>query len=114
LRPDIIGDPTVENPTRDLWFNPNAYAVPAPFTFGNAARNSLRAPGVALADWAFFKNFRITEALNLQFRWENFNFFNRTNLSHFVTNGVDDGSAGKIFGISEPMRNMQFALRLTW
>lgn len=114
LRPDIIGDPTVENPSRDLWFNPNAYAVPAPFTFGNAARNSLRAPGVALADWAFFKNFRITEALNLQFRWENFNFFNRTNLSHFVTNGVDDGSAGKIFGISEPMRNMQFALRLTW
>jgi len=44
-----------------------------------------------------------------------FNIFNRTNLSQFATSGVDAGdAAGKIFGISEPMRNMQFALRLSW
>jgi len=51
----------------------------------------------------------------LQFRWENFNIFNITNLSHFVVHGTDAGdAAGKIFDISEPMRNMQFALRLTF
>lgn len=114
LRPDKIGDPSVSNPSRDGWFNPAAYAFPAPFKFGNAAKNSLRAPGVAIANWAFFKNFQITERTKLQFRWENFNFFNRTNLSHFLDSAVDSGSAGKIFGISEPMRNMQFALRLSW
>lgn len=115
LRPDIIGDPSVSNPNRNGWFNPAAYAVPAPYRFGNASRNSLRAPGVQVYNWAFFKNFKITERTNLQFRWENFNIFNRTNLSHFVTNGVDAGdSAGKIFDISEPMRNMQFALRLAF
>ncbi len=116
LRPDKIGNPYAGVPhTRDGWFNPAAYSVPAPFTFGNAAKNSLRAPGVGLADWSFFKNFQLTEKLKLQFRWENFNFFNRTNLTHFVVSGVDAGAAaGKIFGISEPMRNMQFALRLSW
>jgi hypothetical protein len=115
MRPDIIGDPSVSNPTRNGWFNPAAYAVPAPYKFGNASRNSLRAPGVQMYNWAFFKNFKLAERANLQFRWENFNIFNITNLSHFVTNGTDAGdAAGKIFDIAEPMRNMQFALRLNF
>jgi hypothetical protein len=115
MRPDIVGDPNVSNPNRNGWFNPAAYAVPAPYKFGNAARNSLRAPGVQMYNWAFFKNFKVTERANLQFRWENFNIFNITNLSHFVTNGTDAGdAAGKIFDIAEPMRNMQFALRLNF
>jgi hypothetical protein len=114
LRPDKAGDPSVPNPSRNGWFNPNAYRVPAPFKFGNASRNSLRGPGVAVADWALFKNFRLSEAVKVQFRWEVFNAFNRTNLSN-PTNNVDAGdAAGKIFGIAEPMRNMQFALRLEW
>ncbi len=119
-RPDKIGDASVSNPGRDGWFNPAAYALPPPgsvtgvYRFGYAAKNSLRAPGVAIANWAFFKNFQITERAKLQFRWENFNFFNRTNLSPFVDSAIDSGTAGKIFGISEPMRNMQFALRLSW
>ena len=116
LRPDIIGDPSVSNPSRNGWFNPAAFAVPAPYKFGNASRNSLRGPGVAVANWSLFKNFRLTEALNMQFRWEVFNAFNRTNLGAPST-GVDGGSAaGQIFNIdaNEPMRNMQFALRFTW
>jgi hypothetical protein len=116
LRPDIIGDPSVSNPSRNGWFNPAAFAVPAPYKFGNASRNSLRGPGVAVANWSLFKNFRLTEALNMQFRWEVFNTFNRTNLGAPST-GVDGGSAaGQIFNIdaNEPMRNMQFALRFTW
>jgi hypothetical protein len=115
LRPDKIGDPSVPNPSRDGWFNPDAYRVPALYKFGNASKNSLRAPGVAIANWSLFKNFKLSEALKMQFRWEVFNAFNRTNLSHFVTNGVDAGdAAGKIFDIAEPMRNMQFALRFQW
>ena len=50
-------------------------------------------PGVQMCNWAFFKNFKVTERANLQFRWENFNIFNVTNLSHFVTNGTDAGDA---------------------
>ena len=69
-------------------------------------------PACRCATGGLSKNFRVTERANLQFRWENFNI---TNLSHFVTNNVDAGdAAGKIFDISEPMRNMQFALRLNF
>ena len=37
LRPDQIGNPYVSTPTRYEWFNPAAYAVPALYTYGNAA-----------------------------------------------------------------------------
>jgi Carboxypeptidase regulatory-like domain/TonB dependent receptor len=117
LRPDIVGDPEVSNQSANGWFNPSAYAVPAAYHFGDASRNSLRGPGAFVANWSFFKNFRINErGTNLQFRWENFNIFNRQNLAtQSLVNAVDSGSAaGKIFDIAEPMRNMQFALRLTF
>jgi hypothetical protein len=72
-------------------------------------------PAYRCATGGLSKNFRVTERANLQFRWENFNIFNITNLSHFVTNNVDAGdAASKIFDTSEPMRNMQFALRLNF
>jgi hypothetical protein len=72
-------------------------------------------PACRCATGGLSKNFRVTERANLQFRWENFNIFNITNLSHFVTSGTDAGdAAGKIFDIAEPMRNMQFALRLNF
>jgi Carboxypeptidase regulatory-like domain/TonB dependent receptor len=114
MRPDIVGNPRVSNPSPNGWFNPAAYAIPAPYVFGDASRNSLRGPGAFIANWSFFKNFKLNERINLQFRWENFNIFNRQNLA-LPTNAVDGGSAaGKIFDVAEPMRNMQFALRLTF
>ena len=100
---------------RTKWFNPAAYATPAPFTFGNAGRNSLRGPGLFTADWALDKTFRFTERVGLQFRWEVFNAFNRTNLQN-PNNDVTPGnlSAGLITDISSPMRNQQFGLHLRW
>ncbi len=116
LRPDKIGDPLVGiSQNRNTWFNPAAYAVPAPFTFGNAGRNSIYGPNLFTADLALDKTFRIAERAGLQFRWEVFNALNRTNLS--LPNGnVDTGTAGLITDIASyaPMRNMQLGLHLTW
>jgi hypothetical protein len=45
--------------------------------------------------WAnFYKNTRITERVNFQFRFEVFNLFNRANLSNVNVN-VPDGNFGK-------------------
>jgi hypothetical protein len=44
-RADIVGDPGVSNRSINQWFNPAAFAVPAPFTYGNSARNLLFGPG---------------------------------------------------------------------
>ena len=114
LRPDRIGDPYAGVPhTRAKWFNATAYAAPAAFTFGNAGRNSLRGPGLFTADWGLDKNFRFTEHVGLQFRWEVFNAFNRVNLQNPI-NDVGNASAGKITDISSPMRDQQFGLHLTF
>jgi hypothetical protein len=114
LRADQISDPYAGVPhDRTKWFNSAAYTTPAPFTFGNAGRNSLRGPGLFTADWALDKTFRFTERVGLQFRWEVFNAFNRTNLQN-PNNDVTPGnlSAGLITDISSPMRNQQFGLHL--
>lgn len=98
---------------RDHWFNPAAYTIPAPYKYGNAARDSLRGPNLFTADWSLSKRFLVAERKSLEFRWETFNTFNRTNLNN--PNGAIDagvGSAGVITGISNPMRQMQFGLRL--
>ncbi len=97
---------------RNLWFNPAAYTIPAPYKYGNAAYDSLRGPNLFTADWSLSKRFAFTETKSLQFRWESFNIFNRTNLAN--PNGAVDagaGSAGVITGLSTPMRHMQVGLR---
>lgn len=114
--------------TRDQWFNPDAFTTNFPCCrWGNASRGIMRGPGLATADWAIWKEFTFKTPLNredttLQFRWENFNFFNRTNLGQ-PNNDVDSDEAGRItglagvgsgFGVIGPMRRMQFGLRLAW
>jgi hypothetical protein len=49
---------------------------------GNVSRNMLRQPGVVNFDLALFKNIRLREKLQLQFRWETYNLFNHTNFSN--------------------------------
>ncbi len=114
LRPNIVGDPLAGiTQSRNQWFNPAAYAVPALYTFGNAGRNSLRGPSVFEADFSFAKNFNVTERLNMQVRAEMYNIFNRTNLA-LPSTDVDTGTAGLITDIASPMRNMQFGVRFSF
>jgi len=75
-RPDRVGDGALASPTVDRWFDTAAFATPAAFTYGDAGRNILYGPGRVNVDFSLFKEFRITEALKLQFRGECFNLFN--------------------------------------
>ena len=111
LRPDIIGDPHVSNPNRNLWYNPAAFAQPGPYREGTFGRNVLRAPGYASASWALYKDFRLTEKAKLQFRAEAYNLFNKTNLGS-PDGTFQDPTAGVITSIQDIMREMQFGLRL--
>jgi hypothetical protein len=115
LLPDqIAADPTAGiNQNRNLWFNPAAYAVPAAYTPGTAARNSLWGPGLFNLDWSLAKTFNLTERFTLQARWEVFNALNHTNFGQ-PNNNVDTGTAGEITSLGAPMRNMQLGLRLAW
>ena len=85
-RPDLVGNPELGNPTPEQWFNTSAFAVAAPYTFGNAGRNSLRGPGYASFDLALSRRIPMgPRALTVGL--QAFNLFNRTNFNlpeHYV------------------------------
>ena len=78
-RPNQVSDPNRDTPTPDAWWNKSAFSVPAAGTFGSAGRNTLVGPGNVTFDFNVLKNFDVTEAQKLQFRFEFFNLMNRAN-----------------------------------
>jgi len=116
-RPNLVGDPHVSHPNRNLWYNPKAYGDPAQFTFGNAGRNSLLGPGYGEVDLSLTKSFSITERAHLDFKWDVFNALNRVNLANPTCAGaafVDISDAGQICSIVDFRRRMQLGVHLTF
>ncbi len=67
------------NPSQ--YFDPNAFVLHDRGFHGNLGRNTLIGPGVATFDFSLFKNTAVAEGVNLQFRAEFFNLFNRANFA---------------------------------
>jgi hypothetical protein len=111
-RADIVGDPSVASPSVNGWFNPQAFSLPAPFAYGNSAPNLLWGPGIVTWDMGVFKNFRLFERWNLQFRSEFFNTLNHANFNNPQSNISVPSQVGKILSTSTDPRVVQFALRL--
>ena len=108
------------NQTPEVWFNPAAFVLPLPGTWGNAGRNTVRAPGLFQVDLALQKRFVISGPRNIEFRWEAFNAFNRVNLGAPGTAVTSPTSFGRITGPlnrgygTGTARQMQFMLRLNF
>ncbi|HEX5482321.1 MAG TPA: TonB-dependent receptor [Terriglobia bacterium] len=109
------------------WYNPDAFAQPAPYTFGNLGRNTLTGPKFVNFDFALFKNFKFTESKSLQFRSEFFNIFNEVNFSPpgggasqgFSTLGgaVNTAKSSPTFMqilSAAAAREIQFSLKFLW
>lgn len=92
-----------------FWFNPAAFALPAAGTFGNAGLNILRGPSFKEFDLALFKNFKIVEQLNTQFRFEVFNVPNHPILSDPGIN-PRSGTFGRVTSKTGE-RNVQLGLK---
>jgi len=109
-RLNLVGDPKLSNPSPQLWFNPAAFAVPDPFTFGNLGRNSLRQDGLFNLDLGVSKRFRITEGTSLELRGE---AFNATNTPTWGKPRVDfnDPQFGQIFRTRSIERQLQIAVK---
>ncbi len=97
------------------WINTACYVDPAPYTFGNAGKNSLEGPGAVTSDMSLRKVFDITERTNLEFRFELFNAFNHAAFAQpdpFEDDGP--GSFGVITSTVVPNRQLQFGLKLNF
>ena len=114
-RPDVVGNPDISNPSRNLWFNPAAFALPqgpaGVWHYGNEGRNVLRANGLGNLDSGLMKIFDITERIHAQFRWEVFNVTNSPQYAAPV-NGIDSPDLGKVQSTVNSPRQMQFSLRV--
>ncbi len=94
------------------WFNASAFRVPAPFTFGNSARNMLFGPGQKIIDISLIKDTRIAERYTVQFRGEFFNFPNTPSFSNPSSNISFANQVGRIGGTTVSARAVQFGLKL--
>jgi TonB dependent receptor len=101
---------------KTVWFNPAAFAVNDMGTFGTVGRGAFYGPDLFSWDMGFFKGFRITEQVNLQFRAEMFNIFNQVNFNNPNTT-VTGGGFGRITtthpNAGDP-RIIQFGLKLVF
>jgi len=79
-RPNVVGNPDIENLSAERWFNTEAFVRPPFGSFGDAGRNILDGPGFANVNLALIKHAAIVGGARLQLRIEAFNLFNRVNL----------------------------------
>jgi len=130
VRPDRIADGELDNPTRALWFDPQAFRrvtcnIPGRqdlCRFGTAGYNILEGPGQRNFDFSIFKNFPFRERYSLQFRTEFVNafntpFFGDPNPIGFATTNslVPDGTRmGEVRSLRTQMRVIQFALKFSF
>jgi len=113
-RPDQVGEWHLDRSERTVarYFNTSAFAPNKQYTYGNVGRNVLIGPGLANVDFATYKQFRITEKKQLQFRFEAFDL---TNTPHFAAPNttVNDPNIGRITSADRP-RNIQFGLKFVF
>jgi hypothetical protein len=107
--------------TAARWFDPCAFSLSPPGTYGNVGRLTINGPRFDQVNATLAKTFAFTERIKLQFRAESFNLFNHAqlgtaNLNLFNDNGTYAGSAGAIQQTAGVAglggRNIQFGLKL--
>jgi hypothetical protein len=74
-RPDQIKDPNTGG-SREAFFDPSAYAIPAPGVLGNAKKGSLKGPGTWVVNFGFYKDLVTHDDFRLQFSTVMDNAFN--------------------------------------
>jgi carboxypeptidase family protein/TonB-dependent receptor-like protein len=139
VRPDLLRNPELDNPTINKWFDPDAFRVVtcqqaslAQYChYGSAGQGILEGPGFKNVDFSLMKNIPITEKFRLQFRAEIFNIFNTPQFAvpnstlnaapaflpttaggAFPTQFTSSTGPGTITSVVAPMRQMQFGLKL--
>jgi len=116
-RPNINGSAKLSGPVVERlsgYFDTSVFSATPLYTFGNAPRTlpDVRAPGTRNWDFSLFKNFRVSEGLNVQFRAEAFNLFNTPRFGFPDQNFGNLGRGfGQITSQANSPRQMQFALK---
>jgi hypothetical protein len=111
-KPDQVARFTHQDPRKNngYYFNPNIFAVAQLGSLGSATRSQCCGPGINNTDLAFQKNTPIGETKSLEFTFQTFNVFNRTQFLN-PDGQIGDGAIfGQVTRARDP-RKIQFSLR---
>ncbi len=113
----VNGDPTLESPTRDRWFDTSVFAVQDTFTPRSNAwtYDGLHGPAVFLADMTLTKSFSLGQRYRLEARIESYNVFNAITWDVPDTN-ISSANFGKVTRkrVDGTGREFQIGLRFTF
>ena len=109
-RANIVGSPYPSNKNAKDWVNPASFEVPAPFTFGDLGRDSLRSDWYRNLDFSVFKLFPVTESKRFEFRLEIFNITNAEVLSVPISS-LESPNFGQVTSTVTQPRQIQLGLK---
>jgi Carboxypeptidase regulatory-like domain/TonB dependent receptor len=119
-RPNLVAghNPNAGPHTPDAWLNASAFQriIPDPNSpvqqFGSAGRNIAEGPGYANWDFSAFRNIRVAEGKEFQFRAELFNILNHTNF-RLPDSDISSPTFNRVLA-AQPPRLIQFALKFLY
>jgi hypothetical protein len=122
VRPDLVGDPKLDNPDPLTgYFNTAVFARPSGRgDFGDAPRNAVEKPGSVNWNLAAFKNFGLGGRRSAQVRVEVYNVLNTNQFSDINRTARFDATGRQIdptFGIATATRaprQMQLSFRFSF
>jgi hypothetical protein len=111
--------------TVNCWFNPGAFAVPTPGTFGDSARTSLYGPNLVVVNMSLAKSFSITERIHMELRADFVNALNHPSFNFPDSNLSDEtfdpttgkpirGNLGLINSTTVAPRSGQLGVRISF
>ncbi len=107
---DLVGNPNFSHRTPAEWFNTAAFQAPAPYTYGNVPRNTLRSNWYKDVDLSLFRTFAIKQ-VKTEFRAEAFNATNTVVYSPPVSS-LNSITFGKVLSTANTARELQLALKI--
>jgi hypothetical protein len=115
IRANLTGQNIFGSGTRNstTWFNPQAFAAPPAYTYGDVGRNSVYGPGMQTLDLGVVREFSVAEKARFEARAEFFNALNHTNLGT-PNRFVNTSNFGSITEVNTPGREIQLSARISF
>ncbi|MGA7858126.1 MAG: carboxypeptidase regulatory-like domain-containing protein, partial [Terracidiphilus sp.] len=113
---DLIGNYKTGGGTISQWFNPAAFAIPAPNTYGTFLRNTVYGPGLNVLNFSFGKSFAVLpdRGVNFEIRADSQNVLNHPSFGQPNGTVVGTGSPTNITSTTIGGRTFQIYGRLSF
>ena len=116
---NLVGNYKLSGSTKSRlneWYNLDAFAVPAPFTYGDFRRNIVRGPGLTEVNASLGKTFDVwpERGVKLQIRADATNLPNHASFGQPGNNAIGNGQSAQITSTTVGGRGMQLYGRISF